>query len=1188
MTPKATAIVGIGASAGGITAFREFFENMPADTSMAFVVILHLPSGRRSMLAEILGRWTAMPVVDAEDGMEPQPAHVYVPPSDTVAELGAGRLHLRRVQWEPGREHTPIDIFFDSLAAEQGDDAIGIVLSGTGSDGTLGLKVIRKRGGLTLAQGGGAAAGAADSGGPRQPQFNGMPDGAIATGVVDVVLPASEMPAYLVGVQKLRQAAREDPTTQAEQDRLRLDICGVLRTQLGHDFSQYKERTFMRRVQRRMQVLGLADMAAFADRLRADRRESVLLFRDLLISVTSFFRDAATFAVLEETVIPGLFEGREPDATLRVWVAGCATGEEAYSLCILLREHMATLASSPPVQVFATDIDEPAIATARAGRYTASLMEGVSPERQKRFFSRSGGGYVVAKEVRDMCTFSAHSLTRDPPFSRIDLISCRNLLIYLDADLQERVVPAFHYSLAPGGILLLGSSETTSRHAELFDPVDQRHRIFRRIDRASPPLNLDGRVQRQFEPTIRPGAVRDQDTMRLRAAEEAGARVLQQFAPAFLVVNAGGDIMHYSSRTGAYLEAPQGGPSRNMIDQARRGLALELGVALRAAVQSGRRVERPGLSFVSEGDTRRSVSVVVEPMRDVGAIKPYLVIFIDAGRVAETTPANAESGPPDASDAHVEQELRQTREQLYEVMEEHETVLEELRSAIEELNSLNEEMQSTNEELETSKEEIQSVNEELQTVNAQLSFKVEELDRTNSDIRNLFESTQVATIFLDPHLVVRGFTPAIAGIYNLIPADHGRPLTDIASRLRYDTLRDDVEHVLQTLAPLERRVARVDDNAHYLMRILPYRAPDSRVDGTLITFVDVTSIVLAEQHQRMLVDELNHRVKNMLTVVISLVAQTLRRATSLEDFSATFMGRVESLTAAYALLSRDNWSGVSLHEVLQEGLKPYMARDRSNIAMAGPAVTMEPRGALALGMAVHELATNAVKHGALSYPGRAGRHQLAGGPGRRRANPAPGMGRKRRPAGHPADPPRLRHDPDRAQPAARSERRRRHRVQPRRRARLVARDPAAAEQRDDGDRRRVPRPRRRRNNGVTHSDLNGCRVMIVEDELLVAMLMEDTLIDQGCEVVGPFARLDDAMRAAETELLDLAVLDVNVAGRNVYPVAEMLVSRDIPFLLVSGYGQDAVPINRPNWVACAKPFMPNQLTTMLIRQLNRR
>ena len=942
-------IVAIGASAGGIEAFRLFFGAMPADSGMGVVVVLHMSADRKSALAEIIARWTAMPVAEAADGDRVAPGHVYVIPPGHVGTLRQGRLRLRPLVPEAPREATPIDEFFDSLAADLGEDAVGVVLSGTGHDGALGLKAIRARGGLTLAQGTDGTA----------PQHSGMPHSAIATGAVDLIVPVQDMPGLIVGIEARHDAAPPPPTDPA-----RLAICEILFARVGHDFSQYKEATFLRRVQRRMQVLGVSALDAYVAKLEEDREEAVLLFRDLLIGVTTFFRDAGAFAAVKQVVVPRLFAGKGAGDSVRVWVPGCATGEEAYSLAILLREHMDGMAAPPKVQVFATDIDEPAIGTARAGRYPATLLDGLSPERRGRFFTRHENSYAVTKEVRDLCTFSAHSLVRDPPFSRMNLVSCRNLLIYMDADLQATVIPAFHYSLLPGGVLMLGSAETVARHDGLFTPLEKEHRIFQRRDGPSPTLKTPARPMLNAPTPSSPQADTQGRTDWPRTLGLANSRVLERFAAPFVVVTDDGTVMHYSSHVGSMLQPALGPPSRSVFDMARRGLRHPLRAALRAAVETGRPAEFPVPSDAADGTG--AVTLVVEPLPGQEPDRPYLIVFKDAG-AARSGPAPAGSDAA-AVAAEVDRELRDTREQLQSLAEEHETALEELRSSNEELHSVNEELQSSNEELETSKEEIQSVNEELQTVNAQLSSKVDELDRANSDLRNLFESTRVATVFLDQHMVIRAFTPEVGSIYNLIPSDRGRPLTDIVSRLDYEGLRDDVAQVLQTLEPLERRVSRRDGTAHYLLRILPYRTPDSSVDGSLITFVDVTRIVQAEQHQRLLVDELNHRVKNMLAVIISLATQTLRRAGTLEEFSGAFLGRVHALTAAYALLSRESWSSVQLDEVVAEELRPFMATDRRNVRIDGPAVPLDPRGALALGMAIHELATNAVKYGALSVP----------------------------------------------------------------------------------------------------------------------------------------------------------------------------------------------------------------------------
>ena len=833
---------------------------------------------------------------------------------------------------------------------------MGIVLSGTGHDGSLGLKAIKARGGLTLAQGSNGTA----------PQHEGMPHSAIATGAVDLIVPVEDMPRVLLASRPGHWDPAAGGASDASIETARLAICEILQSRLGHDFSQYKDKTFLRRVQRRMQVLGTATLPEYAARLAMDSEEAVLLFRDLLIGVTTFFRDNAAFEAVRRLVLPRLFDGKGAGDAVRIWVPGCATGEEAYSLAILMREHMDGMAHPPTVQIFATDIDEQAISTARSGRYPASLLEGLSPERWQRFFHRADNGFLVAKEVRDLCTFSAHSLIRDPPFSRMNLVSCRNLLIYMDNDLQAAVIPSFHYSLQPGGMLLLGSAETVVRHEQLFAPLDKKSRVFLRRDVASPPLHSSPRPAANRLPAATPDRAGDGRTDWTRSLALANSRVLERFASPFVVVTEDGNVVHYSSHAGNMLQPALGAPSRSVFDMARSGLRYGLRTAMRAAAESGRPAEQTVRIEGADGQMG-TVTLIVEPLPGPEPDRPYLIVFRTAAMAAEL-PAGSEGAPMPSVASTLERELRDAKEQLQSLQEEHETALDELRSSNEELHSLNEELQSSNEELETSKEEIQSINEELLTVNAQLSAKVDELDRANSDLRNLFESTRVATVFLDQHMVVRAFTPEVCSIYNLIPSDRGRPLTDIVSRLSYDGLREDVQQVLRTLDPLERRVSRGDGTAHYLLRILPYRTPDSTVDGSLVTFVDVTQIVKAEQHQRLLVDELNHRVKNMLTVVISLATQTLKRAGSLAAFSDAFLGRVHALTSAYALLSSENWSGVQLGQILVEELKPFMANDRVNIRIDGPDVPLDPRAALALGMATHELAANAVKFGALSVP----------------------------------------------------------------------------------------------------------------------------------------------------------------------------------------------------------------------------
>ncbi len=603
-------VVGIGASAGGIEAFREFFENMPSDSGMGFVVILHLPPGRKSLLPEILGRWTSMRVTEVTSGCLIEANCVYVQPAGSVLTVRNGRLHLHRPGADEPRETTPIDLFFDSLATALREDATGVILSGTGSDGALGLKAIKLRGGLTLAQG-------VDG---TFPLHSGMPTSAIATGAVDIVVSVEAMPALILSVQEARRD-RNAPVeaTAAETDAGRLAICAALQRQVGHDFRGYKDKTFLRRVNRRMQVTGLVTLAGYVTRLEGDHAEAVTLFRDLLIGVTSFFRDAATFDLLQLSVMPHLFAGKGADDTVRVWVPGCATGEEAYSLAMLLCEHANRLGpAAPRLQVFATDIDEPAIATARAGRYPSTLLQGLSLERLSRFFVEGNdGSYTAAKQVREICTFSAHSLTRDPPFSRIDLVSCRNLLIYLDTDLQAAVLPAFHYSLVPDGVLLLGSSETVSRHEDLFATLDRNHRIFQRRDVPSPPLRLSGKVSQQaaLQGRTPPGAAGPRGGT-AKTMGRVAARILDRFAPAFVVVAENGTVVQFSSRIGRYLEPAPGPAAQNVLAMARRGLRAHVRTALKQAVETGRPVEKAGIPLA--GEAARRLTLAVEPLPEHG------------------------------------------------------------------------------------------------------------------------------------------------------------------------------------------------------------------------------------------------------------------------------------------------------------------------------------------------------------------------------------------------------------------------------------------------------------------------------------------------------------------------------------------------------------------------------------------
>jgi len=863
-------IVGVGASAGGLAAFEAFFSGMPADADpgMAFVLVQHLAPDHKSILTDLIRRYTRMQVFEVEDGMEVRPNCAYIIPPGRDMAFIRGSLQLFEPV-SPRGKRLPIDFFFRSLASDQRERAIGVVLSGTGSDGTLGVRTIKGEGGMVMVQN------------PESTEYDGMPRSAIGTGLVDYELPPAEMPAQLIAYATHAFGKPPRPVTPASQFENALKkVLVLLRARTGNDFSLYKPSTSRRRIERRMAVHQIESIDGYVKFIQQTPEEVDALFRDMLIGVTGFFRDPEAFNALEEQVIPKLFAAKRADGEIRIWAPGCSTGDEAYSLAILLAERQEALKQNFKVQVFATDIDSHAITTARAGIYPASIAADLTPERLARFFSSEPGdsAFRIHKSIRDMLVFSEQNVIKDPPFSRLDLISCRNLLIYLGGELQKKLIPLFHYALNPGGFLFLGTSETVGEFQDLFAALDRKFKLYQRKEdfigarrtgpgRFLPPMTApDTGRPRTAEKTAHTG--------KLPLRELTEQALLEEIVHAGALVNARGDILYLHGRTGLYLEPAPGvsGPN-NILKMAREGLHHDLVIALRKTAETGGTVRCPGLRVKTNGDVA-TVNLIVRPVAAAPAATPelplYLVMLEQARepliRERVSLPDERESKPASEADgedadtriAALKQELRIKEEYLQTFNEELETSNEELKSSNEELQSINEELQSTNEELETSKEELQSLNEELSTVNAELQTKVADLSRANNDMNNLLAGTGIATVFVDHQLRILRFTPAATQIINLIQSDIGRPVSHIVSNLTgYGNLKEDTQAVLKTLVPREADV-RTADGLWYRMRIQPYRTVDNVIEGAVLTFVDVTAA--RKLHEALRVNEERLRV----------------------------------------------------------------------------------------------------------------------------------------------------------------------------------------------------------------------------------------------------------------------------------------------------------------------------------------
>lgn len=842
-------VVGLGASAGGIQALKEFFAQVPSDSDIAYVVILHMSPEYESKLAEILQTTCKIPVSQVTKRVKIEPNHVYVIPPNRNLAMSDGHLSLSKLTEQGGRRSS-IDNFFATLAETKEHRGVSVVLSGTGADGSLGLKRVKEAGGVAIAQN------------PDEAEYDDMPQHAIATGMVDYVLPVAEIPRKIFSYKNhlgIVQITDED-SLQTDEQALK-DIFKQLRRQTGHEFSNYKRGTILRRIERRLGLRERNSLEAYARLLAEDPQEVKALMKDLLISVTGFFRDQKSIEKLSTVVFPQMFAGKIDSAPIRVWVAGCATGEEAYSIGMLLAEY-AGHERFGNLQIFATDLDHDALENAREGYFKEAEVADVSPERLKRFFDREVGGYRVRRTLRENILFAQHNVIRDPPFSRLDLISCRNLLIYFNNKAQKRALEVFHFALNPSGHLFLGASESIDTASDLFTAIDRENRIY--ASRQVPPRPIP--IPDNATSPLRHLLGRETTQSETRAAERLSytdlhERLLEEYAPPSVLITSDYDIVHLSERAGRYIEISGGDPTYNLLRIVRTELRLPLRAALYQAVHDETQIQAKGLE-VKTAEGLETINLVVRPV--LGREDPsrgFILVLFDRVGVSEKTGQKLVTGAADPGTRRLEEELVNLKTQLRATVEQYEVQQEELRASNEELQAMNEELRLSTEELETNREELHSVNEELSTVNQELKIKIDELSEALNNFANLMNGTNIGTIFLDRNLLIRQFTPAAQDTFNLIPSDIGRSLTDITSKLVDGLVLKDIEQVLDKLLTIEREVKSRDDRS-YILRMSPYRTSDSRIEGIVITLVDVTELARARERLERMGEELEAGVRD--------------------------------------------------------------------------------------------------------------------------------------------------------------------------------------------------------------------------------------------------------------------------------------------------------------------------------------
>jgi len=885
-------IVGIGASAGGLEALEKFLANVPEKSGMAFVIVQHLDPNYKGIMVELLQRVTPMKVAQSRDRMKIEPDCVYVIPPNKDLSIMNGALYLMDLPLPLPLPHSlrlPIDFFFRSLAEDQKERSIGVILSGMGTDGTLGLRSIKEKAGVALVQD------------PLDAKFDSMPRSVIDAGIADIVAPAADLPQKILAILQYLLPVRSSPGLEPKSQTALEKALVLVRAQTGQDFSGYKKSTIYRRIERRMSLHQIDKIAVYVRYLQTNPQELTLLYKELLIGVTHFFRDIEMWDHLKDAVIARYLADAHPDAALRAWTAGCSTGEEAYSLAILISEVVEDmgLLNQLSIQIFATDLDQDAIAIARKGQYPENIAATVTPERLAKYFVREEKSYRISKDIREKVIFAPHNVIADPPFTRLDFLVCRNLLIYLESTLQKKLLALFHYSLKPGGILFLGNSETIGETSDLFVPLYKPARIYRSIAPTGiiEPLDFPSRIQAASS-AVQQESIDMNPSPNIQSL--ADQIILQRYSPPAVLVNGQGDILYINGRTGKYLEPAAGKANWNIFAMARAGLSYALMEVFQTAVRSKSETTRSNVQFDSDG-TPLVVNITVNPIIEKSeALQGMaLILFEDAPALPNPNalkPRSRAAGLKNERIQQLEQELQQAREDLQSFHEEMQTSKEELNSINEELQSTNEELQSTNEELTTSKEEMQSLNEELHTVNAELQVKVDDLSKANDDMKNLLDSTEIATVFLDRELCIRRFTSQSTQIVKLIPADIGRHFTDIVSDLDYPNITEDVQEVLRTLVFSEREIP-AKDSRWFRVRIMPYRTLDNHIDGLVITFMDISALKKLEAELRAIVVDQEHLL-DLLPVGVMLLDR------------AGEATRVNQAFERIGSLSRERWQGL--------------------------------------------------------------------------------------------------------------------------------------------------------------------------------------------------------------------------------------------------------------------------------------